>query len=421
MTLPDLGLSPKQAWSCHRADAKVNIWEGAVRSGKTVSSLLAWLIYVAQAPRGGELVICGRTRDSIARNVLAPLSDPALFGPLATAVSYTRGAPTATIFGRVVHVLGASDAKAEKILRGLTCAGAYVDEATVVPEEFFTQLFARLSVPGARLFATTNPDNPAHWLKTKWIDRHTELGYRVFHFLLDDNPYLSREYVDGLRRQYTGLWHRRFILGEWVAADGAVYDMWEPSRHVLRGDLPRIDRWLSLGVDYGTTNPSAGLLLGWDAAHTRLVLADEWRIQPAETAKMTDAEQSKALRGWLAGTGAKPEWVLVDPAAASFKVQLWRDGLTCTDADNDVVYGIRLVSSLLATDRLVVHESCRWLIDEMPGYSWDTKATEKGEDKPVKVADHSLDAARYAVASTESLWAHLLPRPERPEGAVHAA
>jgi PBSX family phage terminase large subunit len=415
MTLEaDLGLSPKQARSVVHADAKVNIWEGAVRSGKTVSSLLRWLTYVAQAPFGGELVVVGRTRDSIYRNVFSPLMDPGLFGPLAAATTYTRGAPTAVMFGRTVHVLGASDAKAEKILRGLTCAGAYVDEATVIPEEFFTQLFARLSVTGAQMFATTNPDNPAHWLKTKWIDRAAELGYRIFRFVLDDNPFLDADYVEGLKRQYTGLWRRRFILGEWVAADGAVYDSFDPARHVVH-DLPDDLRWLALGVDYGTTNASAALMLGLSPSQRRLYLTDEWRIQPTDsTTRLTDAEQSQALRAWLP---VKPEWVVVDPAAASFKVQLWRDGLTCTDADNDVVYGIRTVSSLLATDALAIHDSCTWLLGEIPGYSWDPKATEKGEDKPVKVADHSLDAARYAIASTQALWANMIPL----EGEARAA
>src|SRR5699024_11032627 len=125
----------------------------------------------------------------------------------------------------------ASDSKAEKVLRGLTCAGAYVDEVTVVDEQFFVQLLGRMSVPDAQLFGTTNPDNPAHWLKRRYLDRIDRLpDWCSFEFTLDDNPALEQSYKASIRREYTGLWHRRYILGEWVAAEGAVFDMWEPSR-----------------------------------------------------------------------------------------------------------------------------------------------------------------------------------------------
>jgi len=114
----------------------VNIWSGAIWSGKTIASLLRWLIYVATAPRGGHLVIVGGTRDSVARNVFAPLQDSTLFGSLTDHVRYAAGAPSGWILGRLVSV-SASDRKAEKVLRGLTCAVAYVDEVTVVALDFF--------------------------------------------------------------------------------------------------------------------------------------------------------------------------------------------------------------------------------------------------------------------------------------------
>src|SRR5690606_36960362 len=158
---------------------------------------------------------------------------PSLFGLLARHVSYTAGAPTAVILGRTVHVLGASDSRAEAVLRGLTVAGAYVDEATLVAEAFWTQLIGRMSVPGARLFATTNPDGPAHWLRKQFLLRATEHGYKIFRFRLTDNTHLDPAYVAQISREYTGLWYRRFILGDWVQAAGAVYEQWDPDRHVM--------------------------------------------------------------------------------------------------------------------------------------------------------------------------------------------
>ncbi len=408
-------LSAKQLDAVRNSTGTVNIYHGAIRSGKTIGSLIRWLLFVAVAPLGGQLVIIGRTRDSAWRNVIAPLQDPAITGAAAEHIVGNHGAPTVTILGRRVYVMGASDVKAELVLRGLTVAGAYVDEVTTIPEGFFTQLLGRMSVTGAKLFGTTNPDNPAHWLKRRFLDRLADLPHwRVWHFTMDDNPSLTAEYVAQKRAEFTGLWYRRFILGEWVAAEGAVYDMWEPQRHVIPwAQLPTMDRLLAVGVDYGTTNATAGVLLG--LAHDpepRLYLVDEWRYDPAtSTARLTDAQLSAGLRGWMGGDllpgGHRPhiEWVMVDPAAASFKVQLRADGLgNVADADNDVAYGIRTMASLLGSGDLLVSDRCEGFIREAPGYSWDPKATEKGEDKPIKTADHSLDAGRYAVATTESIW-----------------
>lgn len=401
-------LSPKQLASIRDADGRVNIWDGAIRSGKTIGSILRWLIFVAQATRGGELVMIGRTRDTVWRNVIAPMQDPSLYGEVADTVVGNYGAPTVTVLGRRVYVLGASDAKAEKVVRGLTLAGAYVDEVTVVSEEFFTQVLGRMSVPGAQLFGTTNPDSPGHWLKRKFLDRLASLpDWRRFRFTLADNPSLTRSYVESIKREFTGLWYRRFILGEWVQAEGAIYDMWDPARHVVKhADLPPMERILAAGFDYGTTNPTRGYLLGY-AQECLWVLA-EWA-----PAAGTDAELSAGLIRWLHNQPPEwrsPEWLFVDPAAASWKLQLRRDGLHNTrNGANAVVPGIRTVGSLLALDRLKVADSCTHLIDQLPGYSWDPKATEKGEDAPIKVDDHEVDALRYAVQSSRRMWRDLIP------------
>ncbi|GAA4928827.1 PBSX family phage terminase large subunit [Streptomonospora halophila] len=416
--LDSLPMSRKQVRSIATSDASVNIWDGAIRSGKTIASLLRWLIYCADAPRGGELVIIGRTREAIGRNIMGPLQDPAIFGPIAKQVSYTTGAPTATILGRKVHVIGASDAKAEKVIRGMTVAGAYVDELTVVPEDFFVQLLGRMSVPGAKLFATTNPDSPAHWLKVKFLDKLGQLPHwRYWHFTMDDNPALTEDYKARKRVEFTGLWFRRFILGAWVAAEGAVFPMWDPDLHVV-SELPRMRRLLGAGIDYGTTNATACLLLGLSDERdargrdaSRLYVVDEWRHDPrAGAMSMTDGQLSEHLRTWLsephvaAQPELRPEYTVVDPSAASLRVQMFRDGWTTTPADNDVNRGLGLVATLLAERRLLVSDRCTGLISEIPGYSWDDKATEKGEDKPLKVADHSIDGTRYIVTTGEPLW-----------------
>jgi PBSX family phage terminase large subunit len=333
--------------------------------------------------------------------------DPTLFGPIASMITYTAGAPTAQVLGRTVWVLGSSDVKSEKILRGLTCAGAYVDEVTLLKEDFFTQLLNRLW-EGAKLFGTTNPDNPAHWLKRRFLDRLNQLpDWRTWKFVLDDNPMLSEARKDAIRRENTGLFYRRNVLGEWVAAEGAV---WDPDKHVIpHAELPPMRTLLGIGIDYGTTNATAAELLGL-GMDNKLYFVDEWEYDPAQAQiRKTDADLSAGIRGWMARAqaelGMRSEWTLVDPAAASFKVQLIADGVeNVINADNNVTYGIRTMASLLGSEKLLVSDRCQGLIREVPGYSWDPKATEKGEDKPLKVADHRLDGGRYAITTTETNW-----------------
>jgi PBSX family phage terminase large subunit len=408
-TLESLPLSRKQIRSVAEATVKICCWEGAIRSGKTIASLLKWLIFVANAPTTGELVIIGKTTQTIHRNLFLPLQDPALFGDIAALIQYTPGAPTASILGRTVHVIGANDAKSEPKIRGMTLCGAYVDEVTLVPQVFFEQLLGRMSVRGAQLFCTTNPDNPAHWFMRDWLSQEGKKPLRRFSFTIDDNPFLDPDYVADIKAMHEGLFYRRFILGEWVAAEGAIYDAWDRERHIVTS-LPEqgIHRWISLGVDYGTSNPFHAVLLGL-GRDRRLYAAAEWRYEARQTRKqLTDAEYSERLRGWLqdvTGIGAvRPQFVTVDPSAASFTAQLRRDKLTPTPAKNDVMDGIRTVSSVLASNKLLVHASCKALIQEIGGYSWDDQAALRGIEQPLKVADHGVDALRYGIFTTRALW-----------------
>jgi PBSX family phage terminase large subunit len=406
-TEPVEALSDLQERSIAHAEARINLWTGSIRSGKTISSLIRFLAYVANAPRGGSLLVTGKTFDTVSRNVFGPLQDPLITGKHAQNITYTRGAGTATILGRTVEVITANDVKAEGRLRGLTCAGAYADEVSLLPEVYWDQLLGRMSIKGAKVFGTSNPDNPAHWLRQRFILRQGELNLRHWHFTLDDNPALDPDYVSAIKNEFTGLWYRRFILGEWVAAEGAVFDMWDDQRHVV-DELPHIVQWIAVGVDYGSTNPFHAISIGL-GVDGRLYATAEYRYD-SKTARrsMTDVEYSAALRGWMNDGHIRPQYLVVDPAAKSFRVQLDRDGQDVLKGNNSVLDGIRTVASLLHLGALRIHKSCEWLITEIPGYSWDDEKALKGEDAPIKVADHGVDALRYALHSTRSIWRPLL-------------
>lgn len=414
-------LSGKAAQSVRLATARFNIWEGAVRSGKTVGSTFRWMRYVRHGPPG-NLAMIGKTERTLKRNVIDPIIE--MVGT--KRARYLAGTGELWLFGRRIYTGGANDARAVEKIQGLTLAGALGDEVATWPEDLWNMLGTRLSVPGAQFFGTCNPAGPVHWLKilldraALWLDHDgavstgqdsDPLDLHRFSFTLDDNPHLAPDFVANLKHQYVGLFHKRYIQGLWVPAEGAIFDMFDLDRHVV-SEIPAITRWISMGVDHGTRNPfHAGVLgLGVDR---KLHLVRDWRWDSArQRRQLSDAEYSREVRAWLQTVpipttdlrGVTPERVVVDPSATGFRVQLHQDGLPSMLADNAVLPGIRTLSTLYALDLLDIHESCTDLIRETLGYSWDDKAAAKGEDEPLKVADHGPDMTRYAAHSTRSTW-----------------
>ncbi|MDN6272091.1 MAG: PBSX family phage terminase large subunit, partial [Bifidobacterium crudilactis] len=385
----------------------IEAYEGAVRSSKTITSLLDWVKFTRQGPVG-SLAMCGRTERTVINNLIIPLQE--MMGRSRVQIKYGTG--TVTILGREINIYGANNEQARTKIQGLTLAGAYVDEGAELPQSFVQMLYSRLSVPGAKLWLTSNPGSPAHWLKTDWLDKAKlwidgsgriirndspdAMDLHRYTFLLDDNPSLTEEYVERTKRSYTGLFRRRYVNAEWVAADGAIFDGWSPDEHVVaHADLPEITRYLCVGADYGTRNASAGTLLGI-GVDGKLYAVDEFRYDSKAAERvLTEQEIARRFNAWVTAhedAGRRPEWVAIDPAALSFRVELGNIGRANTmQANNDVLYGIRVMASMLATGALKVSDQCPALIKEMPGYAWDSKESEKGIDKPIKVADHNID------------------------------
>ena len=421
-------LRGKQLESVRLATARQNLWEGSVRSSKTISSLVAWLKFVRTGP-GGNLLMTGKTERTLKRNIIDPLTE--MLGQ--TRCKYIQGAGEVMLCGRRVYVAGANDERSQEKIKGLTLTGAMVDEVSTVPQSFYAMLLTRLSVDGARLYGTTNPEGPAHWLKRDYLDRASVwldhdgtvkrgegLDLARFSFRLRDNPHLPPAYVDALAAEFTGLWRKRLIEGLWVVAEGAVYDMFDTERHVV-DVLPVIKRWICCAIDYGTTNPFDAILIGVGIDRCLYAISEFRWDSRARHRQLTDTEYSAKLREWLASVqfpgsqlhGVTPEMIVVDPSAASFRVQLFQDRLRPMLADNEILDGVRTVSSLFSTDRLRVHRSCRWLVDELQSYCWNEKAAEKGDDVPLKQDDHSCDALRYGIVTTRSVWRNLI-RPVEP-------
>jgi PBSX family phage terminase large subunit len=388
-----LALSPVQRYFMKNSDKRANIIVGSVRSGKTIVNIHRWSTYIGREAPKGDLLIIGKTGRAIYRNIVRPMED--LYGD---EVQYFPGKGELSMFGRTHFIVGANDERSEGIIRGMTAAGALGDEVTLWPESFYTMLMSRLSVANAKLFGSTNTDNPRHWFKKKYVDRAHLLNMRMFKFLIDDNEFLDPQFVKDIKKEYVGLWYKRYIKSEWSVAEGAVYDFFDESLHTLpRNRLPKADYYI-VAMDYGTGNPTCFLLFGVNkSSHPKIWCEKEFYYDSKkEERQKTDGEYSVDYKKWIGKIPVRS--IYVDPSAASFKAQLKADGVfNVKDADNTVIDGIRVQASMLKNGDYAICDECVNVIEDYSGYIWDNKAQLRGEDKPLKQNDHTKDPERYAL------------------------
>ena len=383
-------LSPKQVSFLAHSDAFLNISDGAVRSGKTHSALRRFAEMCIEGPPG-DFAVFGKTERTVKRNVVNPLKQMLPKGT----VRYVQGAGELHVFDRLCSVIGANDVGAADKVQGATLAGSYCNELTLYPENMWQTIIDRHSVDGAQILGDCNPDSPYHWLNRDFLAADKPKDFlKRWRFKLDDNPVLSEAYKRNLELAHPPgtLWHKRMVLGEWVVAEGAIYDQWDERVHVVSED-PVPEKYI-VGVDYGTSSVTTFILLA--QSRGKWYAVDEHYYDARATGRQkTDAEHAADFIAWLGNR--RPSAIEVDPSASSFKLELKRTGIKrVNDADNDVLDGIRDVASALSGDTFYVHERCEHLRQEFTTYVWDEKAQERGEDKPVKRDDHALDALRYA-------------------------
>ena len=360
---------------------RINILDGSVRSGKTWITYVIWALWVATMPADKTYLMTARTLTTLKRNCLEPMVQ--LFGT--ENFSYSISNKSGRLFGRNIQFEGANDAQAEAKIRGLTLQGAYVDEITLVPEDYFTMLLSRLSESGAKLFGSTNPDSPSHWLKKKYLDRADELSVYKDTYIIDDNTFLDPEYIAAIKSEYTGVFYDRFILGKWVIAEGLVYEFGEEN---ITDEIPVTGEYY-VSCDYGTMNPfSAGL---WCVNGDKAVRIKEYYYNGRETnAQRTDEEYVDDVEKLMEGYNVRK--IIVDPSAASFIAALKKRNHNVLRANNDVMDGIRTVARFLKKGNIKIHRSCKDAINEFGLYSWNDKSV---EDAVIKENDHAMDDIRY--------------------------
>lgn len=366
---------------------RINLLEGSVSSGKTWVSLVLWAFWVSSMPQEGLYLMCAKSLTTLKRNCLILLQE--LVGQ--NNFTFSPSAKEGKLFGRHIILEGANDIRSESKIRGVTLQGAYCDEVTQFPEDFFAMLLSRLRMPEAKLFATTNPDRPSHWLKEMYIDRAEELDLLDVKFTIDDNTMLPADYVEAIKREYTGVYYERFILGLWTLAQGLIYPMYaEAQEQVPTGEAQR----RVLSIDYGTQNAFAACL--WEQHGDTWYMSREYYYSGRdEMQTKTDEEYAQDLDRVFADV-KKPIRTIIDPSAASFIALLRkRDGkYRVIPADNAVGDGIRETATAMKTGRIKISPDCVNWKKEVQGYVWDEKSA---EDRPVKENDHCMDAMRYFV------------------------
>ena len=381
-------------WAGKRyADCDAIICDGAIRSGKTLAMGMGFFLWAMARFDGEQFALCGKTIAALRRNVLSEVL------PQMRALGYrceekrSENALLVQWGGREnrFFLYGGHDESSAALIQGVTLSGVLFDEVALMPRSFVEQACARCSVTGSKLWFNCNPEGPQHWFYREWILHAKERGALYLHFTMADNPGLSERIRKRYEKAYSGTFYRRFVLGEWTAAQGLIYDFFSPEEYCR--EVPE-EPWerLRISVDYGTVNPTSFGLWARKAGIWYRV-AEYYYDSRAEGRQKTDAEYLEDLKALAAGR--EIERVIVDPSAASFIECVRRAGFRVVRADNSVGDGLRVTADLLKRRKIVICRNCTHCLREMAGYVWEGG----GRDAPHKEKDHAMDEMRYFAMS----------------------
>lgn len=398
-------------------DAAGIIADGAIRSGKTVSMSLSFVMWAMARYDGQNFIMAGKTISSFKRNVLQNLKlmltsrgyhwEYHVSGDFPNMLEVSRNGKTNYFF-----IFGGKDEGSQDLVQGITAAGAFFDEVALMPESFVNQATARCSVEGSTWWFNCNPAGPTHWFKVNWIDKRKKKRLLYLHFTMEDNLSLSEKIKERYRSMYAGVFYLRYIKGLWAVAEGLIYTMFTNANLYSDEERPPALKNIAskcITVDYGTTNPCVFLEV-WDDG-TTLWIDREYRwdsrseeAQRTGNPQKTDAQYADDMETFMGPEDQDWCEIVIDPSAASFIAELRSRGFYVTTANNEVLDGIRVVGSLLARRMIRINRKCKGLTGEMRSYVWDDKAAERGEEKPVKQKDHGPDALRYYCYTKLPKW-----------------
>ena len=372
------------------------ICDGAVRSGKTSVMSLSFLLWAMGNFDRCAFAICGKSVGSVERNIITPLLGVRYLQDNFS-IRYNRGGHVLIVRrgGREnrFYLFGGKDESSYALIQGVTLAGVLLDEVALMPRSFVEQACARCSAQGGKLWFSCNPAGPGHWFYQEWIRRAREKNALYLHFTMEDNPALSRKVRERYERMFQGCFYRRYVLGEWVAAEGLVYDFFDANA-MPEAPEGTFSRW-RISCDYGTRNPASFGL--WGEKDGIWYRVKEFYYDARERGRQkTDGEYAQDLKE-LAG-GRCIEAVIADPSAASFIEALRREGWAVRKADNRVLEGIRRTAEALKSGRVVICKGCEAAKREFAMYCWED---DRAYDRVKKENDHAMDDIRYFVMALD--------------------
>lgn len=372
------------------------IADGAIRSGKSLCMSTSFVMWALEAFEGKSFAICGKTIGSLRRNVVFWLKIVLKLRGYKVHDSRTENLLVITYRDKTnfFYLFGGKDERSQDLIQGITLAGVLLDEVALMPESFVNQATGRCSIDGSKFWFNCNPSSPMHWFKINWIDKRKEKNILYLHFTMDDNLSLSERIKERYRSMYSGVFFKRYILGLWVIAEGLIYDMFDEKKHVVE-TKERTYRQYYVSCDYGTYNAlSFGL---WGEFEGIWYKVKEFYYDGRKTGRQkTDEEYYMDLLEFVGDLRIKG--VIVDPSAASFITLIRKKGkYSVIKANNDVIDGIRNVATALIKGMIKYNDCCKDSFREFLSYMWDEKASERGEDKPLKQNDHTKDEERYFV------------------------
>ena len=383
------GFSEKQLEFFNKADHRWNFKVGAVRSGKTYADFYVIPKRIrARIGLPGLVFIFGVSKSTIERNILEPMRT--IWGD--RYVGEINSENVAQLFGETVYCLGCEKVSQVAKIRGASIKYAYGDEVAEWNPDVFELLKSRLDKEYSVFDGALNPESPLHWLKD-FLDSDADIYQQ--HYTIFDNPFLPPSFIKNLCHEYEGtIFYDRYILGEWVLAEGLVYPNFDNT-------FPTVERKYiryMISMDYGIQNATAILLWGYFQGSWYAVR--EFYHSGRETNdQKTDEEYYNELDK-LAG-GLPIERIIIDPSAASFIALIRRKGkYKVRTASNEVLEGIMHTSSCLVDKTILFNDCCERTIQEFGLYSW---MPDSATDQPIKENDHAMDAVRYFV-ETERIY-----------------
>ena len=378
---------------------RLNILEGSVRSGKTWISLVLWAFWVACAPKDASYLMAAKTLTSLSRNALELLQQLVGDKNFQYSVSKKEG----RLFGRKIFFEGASDCRAENKIRGLTLCGAYCDEISLFEEDFFKMLLSRLSEPGAKLIGTTNPDRPTHWLKTDYLDRADELDILKMKFLIDDNIFLDTAYKENLKKEYTGVFYDRYILGLWKAAEGVVYTEFAQNTDSYLLDVNHDDiAFASIGVDFGGNKSAhAFVCTGFTPSMHDIVVLDEFYLKETISPKQLEdyfvnfvLKCKSRYRIFDIYCDCAETTLIQGLSAAALRAGIAAD--IRLSVKKPILERIRFTNAMMSKGRFKISKSCTHVISALQNAVWDDKSLCDKRLDDGRVNIDSLDAMEYS-------------------------